>query len=161
MSTKIILMENVDGLGKIGDEANVADGYARNYLLPRSLAVLAETGKRGKGAQHAGLLRQLDRKRVQYQARYEQEVASASKAAGDISNQSLTISVQAQEDGKLYGSVGAQQIAAALKEIGIEVDRHKIALSEPIRELGTTSVDIHIHPEVSASIEVSVVKLEA
>ncbi|OVE82486.1 50S ribosomal protein L9 [bacterium M21] len=163
MAVKVILMENIEGLGKIGEEANVAPGYARNFLLPRSLAVMAEsTNKRkGKTAQHAGLVRQLERRKATFQAKFEQEVAEASKLAAEINNQSLTIPVQAQEDGKLFGSVGAQQICSSLKELGIEVDSKKIALVDGIREVGTSSVDIHLHPEVTASVKVSVVALEA
>lgn len=161
MAVKVILTEQVAGLGKIGEEKSVAEGYARNYLIPRKLAVLASDRQGNKTAQHAGMLRQLERKKAKYQAQYEQEIADAKKLAAQIACQSLTIPVQAQEDGKLFGSVGPQQISTALKELGIEVDRQKIMMPEPIREIGTTSVEIHLNPEVSTSIKVSVVRVEA
>lgn len=162
MAVQVILMENVTGLGKIGDEVRVADGYARNYLIPREKAVFAShtNTRKGSTAQHAGLLRQLELKRQKYQVQLEKEVAEASTIAAKINEQSLTIAAQAQEDGKLYGSIGSQQIVNSLLEVGIEVDRNKVALKEPIREIGTTSVDIHLHPEVSASVSLTVVALE-
>lgn len=154
MAVQVILMENVTGLGSIGDEVRVADGYARNFLVPREKAVYAST------AQHAGLMRQLELKRQKYQVQLDKEIAEASAIAATVNEQSLTIAAQAQEDGKLYGSVGAQQIVNALLEVGIEIDRNKVALKEPIREVGTTAVDIHLHPEVSATVTVTVVALE-
>ncbi len=162
MAVKVILLENVENLGKIGEEATVSEGYARNFLVPRGLGIVSETRHKGKqgGQTNAGILRQLERRKAQAQAEYEREVADAQQQADEISNQSLTIPVQAQEDGKLYGSVGAQQIVAALKELGLEVDRRKVALPEPIREVGMSNVEIHLHPEVTATVKVWVVKLE-
>ncbi len=159
MSVKVLLTEHVPGLGSIGDEANVADGYARNYLFPRNMAVMADDHK-GKSAAHKGLMRQLELKKSKFQEQYEREIAEFARLAEEINNQSLTVPVHAQEDGKLYGSVGNQQIVASLKELGIDIDRQKVALTEPIREVGTHTVDIHLHPEVTASVKVSVVKVE-
>lgn len=162
MAIQVILMENVTGLGQIGDEVRVADGYARNFLIPRDKAIFAAHTNSHKGAtaQHAGLMRQLELKREAYKVQLEKEVGEASSLASSITEQTLTIAAQAQEDGKLYGSVGAQQIVNSLLEVGIEVDRNKVALKDPIREVGTTSVDIHLHPEVIASVTVTVVALE-
>ncbi len=163
MPTKVILMETVEGLGQIGDEVRVADGYARNFLVPQKVAIFAEYANKHKGAtsQHAGLMRQLELRRKNYEVQLEKEVGEATQVAETINGKSLTIAAQAQEDGKLYGSVGAQQIDVALREIGITVDRQKIALHEPIREVGETTVDVLLHPKVSASITVTVVALEA
>lgn len=163
MPTKVILMEAIQGLGQIGEEVRVADGYARNYLVPKNMAIYAQhTNKRkGSTSQHAGLMRQLELKRKNYEVQLEKEVAGASELAEKINEQSLTIAAQAQEDGKLYGSVGAQQIDTALRELGITVDRHKIALPEPIREVGETTVEIHLHPQVTATVSVTVVALES
>jgi large subunit ribosomal protein L9 len=162
MAVQVILMEQITGLGKIGDEVRVAEGYARNFLIPREKAVYAihTNSRKGATAQHAGLMRQLELKRQSYQVQLEKEVAEASALATTINEQHLTIAAQAQEDGKLYGSVGAQQIVNSLLEVGIAVDRHQVALKEPIREVGTRSVDIHLHPEVSATVSVTVVALE-
>ncbi len=162
MAVKVLLLENVEKLGKIGDEANVSEGYARNFLIPKGLGILLETRHKGKKGSQAntGILRQLERKKARAQVEYEREVADAQLRANEISAQSLTIAVQAQDDGKLFGSVGAQQIVSALKELGLEVDRRKVALPEPIREVGMSNVDIHLHPEVTATVKVWVVKLD-
>ncbi len=162
MTVKLILLENVEGVGKIGEEVSVAAGYARNYLVPRGLGLVIETRhkKRSRKQQNSGVLRQLEGKKRQLQNTYEQEVAQAQQLAAEINSQSLTVPVQAQEDGKLFGSVGPQQIVAALKELGIEVDRRKVALPEPIRELGMTTVEIHLHPEVTAGVKLWVVKMD-
>lgn len=161
MSVKVLLLENVEHVGKMGEEAVVADGFARNFLLPRRLGIVLETGHKHHGRRaNAGILRQLERKKAKAQAEYEREVAEAKQRAAEINSQTLTIAVQAQEDGKLFGSVGPQQIGTALKELGIEIDRRKIALAEPIREVGMTNVEIHLHPEVTASVKVWVVKMD-
>jgi large subunit ribosomal protein L9 len=162
MAVKVLLLENVDKLGKIGDEANVSEGYARNFLIPKGLGILLETRHKGRKASQANtcILRQLELKKARAQVEYEREVADAQLRADEISAQSLTIAVQAQDDGKLFGSVGAQQIVSALKELGLEVDRRKVALPEPIREVGMSNVDIHLHPEVTATVKVWVVKLD-
>jgi large subunit ribosomal protein L9 len=163
MPTKVILMETVDGLGQIGEEVRVADGFARNFLVPQKKAIFSEHASKRKGAtsQHAGLMRQLELKRKNYEVQLEKEVGVATEVAAKINEQSLTIAAQAQDDGKLYGSVGAQQIDTALRELGITVDRQKIALPEPIRAVGETTVEIHLHPKVTASVSLTVVALEA
>ncbi|MCH2175825.1 MAG: 50S ribosomal protein L9 [Lentisphaeria bacterium] len=156
-STKVILLEDIQGLGKIGDEANVAPGYARNFLLPRGLCV--EVPKRGKST-NVGVLRQLERKRKIQQERYAQELADAQQFAETVGKQTVTISMQAQEDGKLFGSVSAQQIVSGLADASVTVDRRQVQLSDAIRKIGSYTVDIHLHPEVTAQVKVYVVKME-
>ena len=148
MSVELILLDNVENLGQIGDSIKVADGYARNYLIPKGLASKATPG----------VLRQLEAKKSMRQQEYEKEVTECTELADKISNQSITIPMQTGEDEKLYGSVTAQQIVDALKEMDLEVDKKQIVLPEPIRQLGVYPVDIHLHREVVATIKVWVVK---
>lgn len=148
MAVELILMENVDKLGKIGEVVRVADGFARNYLLPRKLAAKATPGT----------LRQLEAKKVQLQAEYEQQISTARELAEAINKASVTLPVQASDDEKLYGSITGKQIGDALAEMNIHVDRRKVALVEPIRQLGVYSVEVHLHPEVTATLKVWVVR---
>ncbi|RMD78586.1 MAG: 50S ribosomal protein L9 [Lentisphaerae bacterium] len=161
MPVKVILTENVMGLGKIGEEKRVSDGYARNYLFPKKLAVLAESpNKRKAPPASKGLLRQLERKQALYQAQLQAELEAASKLAAEISQQQLTIVARAQEDGSLYGSVGPQQICEALEELGFKLERQQILMPQAIRQIGVYTVDIRLHVEVTASVEVNVVPAE-
>jgi large subunit ribosomal protein L9 len=148
MSVELILLEDVHSLGKIGEVVKVADGYARNYLVPRGIAAKAT----------AGSLRQLESKKALIEEQYAAELASATEQKSKMEELSLTIAMQAGEDEKLYGSVSTQQIATGLEEQGFSIDRKKIMLSTPIRELGMFTVDIHLHAEVTVSIKVWVVK---
>jgi len=145
---KVILQENVEGLGYLGDVVIVADGYARNYLLPRKKAVFAEE-RQVKLLQH--LKRQID-----------QKVKKELEALGDIgkqmSNVSLTFEVQTGKDDKLFGSVTSKDIAEQLAAQGMTVDRRKIQLPLPLKELGTFPVPIKLHRDVVANITVTVVK---
>ena len=145
---ELILLDTVQDLGEIGDTVKVTDGYARNYLIPKGLASKATPG----------VLRQLEAKKCLRQQEYEKEVTQCTSIAEKISNQSITIPMQTGEDEKLYGSVTAQQITDALKEMDIGIDRKQIVLPEPIRQLGVYPVDIHLHREVIATIKVWVVK---
>jgi len=147
---QVILKTNVENLGGEGDLLTVADGYARNYLIPRKLAIRA-TEKNRKALDHE--------KRVE-SARAVKEKKEAEKLAGELSNLSCTIRMQAGENDRLFGSVTALDIAAALEEQGIEIDRRKIILSEPLKELGVFTVPARIHPDVTADIKVWVVKAE-
>ena len=145
---KVILQENVEGLGYLGDVLTVADGYARNYLLPRKKAVLAEE-RQVKKLQH--LKRQI-----------EQKAKKELEALGDIgkqmSNISLTFEVKTGKDDKLFGSVTSKDIAEQLAAQGMTVDRRKIQLSHPLKELGTFPVSIKLHRDVVTKIQVTVAK---
>jgi large subunit ribosomal protein L9 len=147
MSTKIILTAKVDNLGAEGDTVTVADGYARNFLFPRSLAMPA----------NAGNLKRVEALRKKREAVRIADLASAQEMVGQLSKQSFTITASAGADEKLYGSVTAADIAAALKKEGLDVDRRKIALEHPIRTTGVFDVDVKLHPEVVTKVKIWVV----
>ena len=144
----LILMKDVENLGKMGDEVSVAKGYARNFLIPRGLAVLATDGHR---------------KMVQDQMRLETKrdelrKTSAEELAGKLGELSCTISVQAGEEDKLFGSVGPRDIAAALTTDEMEIDHKQVVLDEPIKQLGVYNVAVKLHAEVDVPAKVWVVR---
>jgi large subunit ribosomal protein L9 len=145
---QVILKATVEKLGNEGDVVAVADGYARNYLIPRDLAIKA-TEKNRRTLEHE--------KRVESD-RAAKEKKTAEKLADELANLSCTIRVQVGENDRLFGSVTALDIAAALEEQGLEIDRRKIILDEPIKELGVFTVPARVHPDVTADIKVWVVK---
>ena len=148
---KVILREDVQGVGNIGDILEVAPGYARNFLFPRNKAVEA-TGRSLKAIEHA-------KRVVGEKARKEKAVLE--EVAKKVSAIAVTIPVQVGKDDKLFGSVTAKDIAEALAAQGVEVDKRKIELGNPIKELGTVSVPIKLHSQVTATVSVTVVKTEA
>jgi large subunit ribosomal protein L9 len=143
---KVILTNDVEALGKSGELKDVSDGYARNYLLPRKLAVPA-TGGAYRAWQHDIASREDKRKR---------EREDAEIAAQRISSTTLTMGVKVGEGGKLYGSITAKDIADALGRRGIEVDRHKIELDEPLKMLGTYKVAIKVHQGLTSEVTIAV-----
>ena len=145
---KVILQENVEGLGYLGDVLTVADGYARNFLLPRKKAVLAEE-RQVKLLQH--IKRQIDQKA-------KKEVEALGDIGKQMSNVSLTFEVQTGKDDKLFGSVTSKDIAEQLASQGMTVDRRKIQLSQPLKELGSFPVPIKLHRDVVTKINVTLVK---
>ena len=145
---KVILQENVEGLGYLGDVLTVADGYARNFLLPRKKAVLAEE-RQVKLLQH--LKRQIDQKA-------KKELEALGDIGKQMSNVSLTFEVQTGKDDKLFGSVTSKDIAEQLASRGMTVDRRKIHLPQPLKELGTFPVAIKLHRDVVTKITVTLVK---
>ena len=148
MAVELILLNNVQDLGRIGETVRVADGYARNYLIPRGLASKASPGA----------LRQLEARKAQLQAIYESEVEAARALAGTIETNSASIPVQAGEDGKLYGSVTTAQIVDAFAEMDVQLERKQVILADPIKELGVYNVEIRLHEEVNVYAKVWVVK---
>ena len=148
MAVELILLEDVEDLGTIGDTVRVAEGHARNYLLPRNLASTLCPAN----------LRRLEAKKLRLQQDYEERIAVAKTLADKISKLSITIPVEAGDNDKLYGSVSAAQLAIVLAEEGITVDRHAFLLEEPIRELGVYTVDIKLHDEVTTTLKVWVVR---
>lgn len=148
MAKEILLMADVADLGSEGDVVSVTDGYARNYLLPRKLGAPVTDATR----------RRLVKIREEREAGKKAELEAAKARAGKLANVSCTIAVQTGEDDKMYGSVSDAQIADALKEQGVEIDRHALVLDDPIKELGVFDVAIKLHPEVEASIKVWVVE---
>ncbi|HEX6262788.1 MAG TPA: 50S ribosomal protein L9 [Actinomycetota bacterium] len=145
---KIILQKEVEKLGQPGDIVEVKDGYARNYLIPRGFATQATKG----ALQHAGRVRR------EHETRETKALEHAAAFAKRLEKTPVQVQAQAGEDGRLFGSVTAQQIAEAVqRSIGEEVDRHEIRMDEPIRSTGTHEVLVHLHPEVNATITVQVV----
>ncbi|GAB7026940.1 50S ribosomal protein L9 [Geotalea toluenoxydans] len=145
---KVILKENLDNLGHIGDIVKVAPGYARNYLLPKGLALEATT-KNAKALDHAKKHLEYKKNKVLEQAR---------QFAAKIEGIALTLSHQAGEEGKLFGAVTNMELAENLKAQGVEIDRKKIVLAEPIKQVGDFTAIIKIHPEVNATLKVTVTK---
>jgi large subunit ribosomal protein L9 len=143
---KVILTKDVEPLGKSGDLKEVAEGYARNFLLPRRLAVPA-TGGAYRAWQHDVANR--EEKRVR--EREEAEIA-----AQRIGSTTLTMGVKVGEGGKLYGSITTKDIADALGRRGITVDRHKIDLDEPLKMLGTYKVAIKVFPGLTPEVTIAV-----
>lgn len=145
---QIILREDVPSLGKAGDLVKVANGYARNYLIPRMMAVEA-TPRNLKALEHEKLL-------IEHKKRRELKDSESLKEK--IESISCTIGVKVGEDDKLFGSVTSMDIEEGLKREGVEIDRRKIELEEPIRTLGVYTVPIKIAPETQAKLKVWVVK---
>lgn len=144
---KVILKDDVKNLGKIGDIATVAEGYARNFLIPKGLAVDASS-KNINALEH-------EKRLIEAKAKKNKKEADVLKDR--LSSMTLTIKAKAGEEEKLFGSITTMDIASALKDEGIEMDRKKISLDEPIKRLGAYSVNIKIHPEVSVALNISVV----
>jgi large subunit ribosomal protein L9 len=145
---QVILLENVPSLGKAGDLVKVSDGYGRNYLIPQKKALLA-TEKSLKVIEH---------QKRQVQQRMEKTKKDAEKMAQQIEKLSCTFTKAVGEGGKVFGSVTSMDIENFLKENGMEVDRKKISLEEPIKNLGMFTVPIRLHPEVAANLKVWVVQ---
>ncbi|MDD5422539.1 MAG: 50S ribosomal protein L9 [Candidatus Omnitrophota bacterium] len=145
---KVILTQNVDRIGSIGDVVTVKEGFARNFLIPSNKAKEATPG-------NMKILDLLKKKKASEEAKI---IDAAKKIADKISNLSLTIAAQAGEEEKLFGSVSNDDIASALAGEGIEVDKRGIQLEEPIKKLGVYQVIVKVHPEVKANLRVWVVK---
>jgi large subunit ribosomal protein L9 len=146
---KVLLMEDVPELGLAGDIFTVAGGYARNYLMPRGMAILATKGaiKQAEDIRQAGIRRRAKMR------------ASAEAQAQIIENVKLLFEANAGENGRLYGSVTASDIAEKLGEaVGFEIDRRKIALGSSLRDLGVYDLELRLMPEVSAMFKVAVVR---
>jgi large subunit ribosomal protein L9 len=145
---KVILKEDVKSIGNIGQIIDVADGFARNYLVPKGLAVEANT-KNIKSLEH-------EKRVIQEKARKIR--MSAQDLAGRISNTAVIIKAKAGEEGKLFGSVTSMDIAEQLTNAGIDIDKKKISLDEPIRRIGSYTVNIKLHSDVSAQVNVQIVE---
>ena len=145
---KVILKENVEHVGHIGDIVKVAPGYARNFLLPKGLAIEA-TEKNAKALDH--MKRHLDYKK-------NRVLEAARLIAGKIEALTLTVAHAAGADDKLFGAVTNMELAELLKAQGVEIDRKRIVLTDPIKHLGDFTATVKIHPEVSAVLKVTVTK---
>lgn len=145
---KVILTEDIPNLGKMGDLIQIKDGHARNYLIPKKLAVPANP-QNLKAFEHQKTLLKQKQNRIKREAE---------KLAEKIENISCTISKPTGEEDKLFGSVTSLDIEESLKEEGVKIDRKKILLEEPIKTLGIYKVPIKVHPEIIAKLKVWVVK---
>ncbi|MCX5722619.1 MAG: 50S ribosomal protein L9 [Nitrospirae bacterium] len=145
---KVILQETMEGVGHLGDLIDVKNGYARNFLLPRKKAVLADS-RSIKAFEHI--------KRVAGE-RAKKEKSEIETHAKSISAVSITIQAQVGKDDKMFGAVTVKDIAEALAEKGFTVDRRKIQLDQPIKELGTVTVPIKLPRDVTATVAIHVVK---
>ena len=143
---QVILKENIDTLGLIGDIVKVAPGYARNYLLPKGLAVEA-TAKNAKALDHV-------KRQMAY--RKDKALESARNLAAKLAEMPIDLLHKVGAEGKLFGSVTNMEIAAFLKGKGFDIDRKTILLAEPIKHVGEFDVTVKIHPEVSANLKVTV-----
>ena len=148
MSVQVILREPIDNLGRRGDVVKVANGYARNYLLPRKLALRVTEANR----------RQVERERVVADARDADEKQAAEAFAARLSQVVCVIARRVGETDTLFGSVTSSDVAACLVEQSVEVDRRKIQLDEPLKQLGDHTVHIKVHREVTAEVTVRIVK---
>lgn len=145
---KIILKEDVDNLGIIGDIVTVKGGFARNYLLPRNLAVVADPRNIKEFEHHKRIIK----------AKADKIKGSAEDLSEKIAATTVTIRAKSGEGDKLFGSVTNTNIEEALKEMGVEINRKKIVVDEPIKRLGEYSIKVKVHPEVTANLTVQVVK---
>ena len=144
---KVILLEDVKTLGKKGQTVNVNDGYARNFILPKKLGIEAI----------AKNLKDLKLKKAN-EEKMAKELLEQSKAfAEDLKEKSVVVTIKTGEGGKTFGSVSTKEIAAAAKsQLGIDIDKKKLQLAEPIRSLGVTIVPYKVHPQVTAQLTVKV-----
>ena len=151
MSTQVILTSDIEHLGIEGDTVAVADGFARNYLVPQGLAILA----------NAANLRRVETLRQKRAAELTAKIDAAKAVAKKLEKVACTIAAPVGADGKLFGSVTASDIAEELRKSGIEIERKRLVLDHPLRELGTFEIEIKLHPDVIAKVKVEVVSSAA
>ncbi|MDI9512843.1 MAG: 50S ribosomal protein L9 [Caldicoprobacterales bacterium] len=146
---KVILTKDVKGQGKKGDVVNVSDGYARNYLFPNKLAIEASNKN----------LNEVKAKKAADARRKKEELEQAKLLAKKISDVEVLVRAKSGDQGKLFGSITSKDIAdAALKQHKLKIDRKKIVLTEPIKSLGSFSLEVKVYPDVSASLNVKVIE---
>jgi large subunit ribosomal protein L9 len=147
----VILLDNVENLGSIGDLVKVKPGYGRNYLLPQGKAALATPEN----------IKQIEARRAELEKAAAEELNAAKKRAATINGIEVVVPANVGSEGKLFGSVGPVDIAAAFEQIQIEVERAEIRLPDgPIQEAGEFVIGIHLHPDVDAEVTVRVVPEE-
>lgn len=145
---RVVLREDVEKLGRKGDLLEVADGYARNYLVPRGLAILATKG----------VVDQATAMRRNRQVRDDRDKEAAQELATRLSTSPIRVTARAGEGGKLFGSVTSADITAAVKQqTNVELDRRKVTLAEPLKALGPAEVDVQLHTEVTVTLAVEVI----
>jgi large subunit ribosomal protein L9 len=148
---KVILLDDVPKLGRRGEVRDVADGYARNYLIPKKLALSATSGN----------LKNLDHLRRQQESKAERIKTGAVALRDQIEALTYTEQRQASDEGKLFGSVTAQDVVEFLEQQGITVERRRVHLDEPIKALGEHTVPVRLHVDVTANLTVRVVRPES
>ncbi|KTD09287.1 50S ribosomal protein L9 [Legionella jamestowniensis] len=145
---EVILLEKIRNLGNLGDKVNVRAGYGRNYLIPQNKAVFA-TGEN---------IERFEQRRAELEKKAQQSLASAEQRAAKLNDITVVISAMASDEGKLYGSVGPNEIKDALKGKSIEVSKREIVMPEgPIHSIGDYTVEIHVHSDVIANLQVQIV----
>lgn len=147
---KVILLEDVKKVGKKGELVNASDGYAKNFLFPKGLALEATKAN----------LNDWELKKKAEQKRLAEEKAGAEALAGKLKSTTIKVGVKTGENGKLFGSVTNKEIAEALeKQTGIKIDKKKIALNDAIKMVGTRTVSVKLHPQVTADMDVEIYEL--
>ena len=147
----VILLDNVENLGKIGDLVKVKPGYGRNYLLPQGKAALATPEN----------IKQIEARRAELESAAAAELVAAKARASSIEGMELVIQANAGAEGKLFGSVGPIDIAEAFEKVQVEIQRSEIRMPDgPIQELGEFPVGVHLHPDVNVEITIRVVEEE-
>lgn len=145
---EVLLKQNIEHLGRTGEVVDVKPGYARNFLLPGGMAVMVTKNN----------LAEIARARVQAVADEEARIATLKEMAGRLTEASVTIEGKANEEGHLFGSVTAAQIAAALREKDVPVDGKQVRLEQPLKEIGVYDVVVHLHASVETTVKVWVVQ---
>jgi len=145
---ELLLKQNVEHLGRLGEVVKVKSGYARNFLLPRGIAVMVTKAN----------LVEIERARAQAQVEEEARIATLKEFAAKVTETSVTIEGRANEEGHLFGSVSGAQIAAALREKGVPVEDKQVRLEQPLKEIGVFDVVVHLHATVTATVKVWVVQ---
>lgn len=147
---KVILRKRVDRIGEAGQMISVKDGFARNFLLPQKLALLATKDNVNK----------IEQEKKKFEQDKQSQKQQAQKLADKLKSLSCTITAEAQDD-NLYGSVTAVEIAKALQDEDIQIDKNSILLDAPIKQLGIYEVDVKLHPDVTAKVKIWVVKADS
>jgi large subunit ribosomal protein L9 len=147
---QVILREDIEKLGKIGDLVKVADGYARNFLVPRKKAIEATPDN----------LHAMDHAKKMISDRLRKMKKEAAAEADQIKGLAVTIKAKVGEEGKLFGSVTSMDIAEAAKAKGVNIEKRKIVLEEPLKRLGDYTITVKLHPDVTADFKVSVIAEE-
>ncbi len=148
---KVILLEDIKGVGKKDQIINASDGYAKNFLFPKNLAVEANKSN----------ITHLDNKKKNEEAKKQTELENAQSLCKEIESKIITISVKIGDNGKLFGAVTSKEISSALKsQAMLDIDKKKIVLSEPIKTIGERFVEIKLHPKVTAKLKVNVIELK-
>ena len=145
---ELLLKHSVDHLGRVGDVVKVRDGYARNFLLPQGLAVPVTKAN----------VAEIERARAQALQEEQARIGTLKELAQKLAETSVTIEGRANEEGHLFGSVNASQVAAALRQKGFPIEDRQVRLDQPLKEIGVVDVPVHLHAGVEASIKVWVVQ---